>query len=65
MTMFKVFKDEKAPELLKYNYKYLIFVDSFEEFDVYSTDSPNVPEDRVITEEELEKLRKEREEGVM
>jgi len=60
-----VFKNEKAPELLKYNYKYLVFVDSFEEFDVYNTDSPNVPEDRIITEEELEKLRKEREEGVM
>ena len=60
-----MFKNEKAPELLKYNYKYLVFVDSFEEFDVYNTDSPNVPEDRIITEEELEKLRKEREEGVM
>jgi len=65
LTLFKVFKNEKAPELLKYNYKYLVFVDSFEEFDVYNTDSPNVPEDRVITEEELEKLRKEREEEVM
>ena len=63
--MFKVFKNEKAPELVKYNYKYLVFVDSFEEFDVYSTDSPDVPSDRIITEEELEKLRKEREEGVM
>ncbi len=63
--MFKVFKNEKAPELLKYNYKYLVKVDSFEEFDVYASDSPNVPDDRIITEEELEKLRKEREEGVM
>ena len=63
--MFKVFKGEKAPELLKYNYKYLVFVDSFEDFDIYNTDSPNVPDDRIITEEELEKLRKEREEEVM
>jgi len=60
-----VFKNEKAPELVKYNYKYLVFVDSFEEFDVYSTDSPDVPSDRIITEEELEKLRKEREKEVM
>ena len=60
-----MFKNEKAPELVKYNYKYLVFVDSFEEFDVYSTDSPDVPSDRIITEEELEKLRKEREKEVM
>jgi len=60
-----VFKNEKAPELLKYNYKYLVFVDSFEDFDIYNTDSPNVPDDRIITEEELEKLRKEREEEVI
>ena len=60
-----MFKNEKAPELLKYNYKYLVKVDSFEDFDVYNTDSPNVPDDRIITEEELEKLRKEREEEVM
>ena len=65
MTLFKVFKNEKAPELLKYNYKYLAKVDSFEEFDIYASDSPNVPDDRIITEEELEKLRKKREEGVM
>jgi len=65
MILFKVFKNEKAPELLKYNYKYLVKVDSFEEFDVYASDSSNVPDDRIITEEELEKLRKEREEGVM
>jgi len=65
MTLFKVFKGEKAPELLKYNYKYLVFVDSFEEFDVYASDSPSIPEDRIITEEELEKLRKERGEEVM
>ena len=60
-----MFKGEKAPELLKYNYKYLVFVDSFEDFDIYNTDSPNVPDDRIITEEELEKLRKEREEEVI
>ena len=64
MTLFKVFKGENVSELLKFNYKYLVKVDSFEEFDVYNSDSPNIPEDRVITEEELEKLRSEREEVV-
>ena len=61
MTLFKVFKGENAGKLLKFNYKYLVKVDSFEEFDVYNSGSSNIPEDRVITEEELEKLRSERE----
>ena len=61
MRTFKVFKGEKANELLKYSYKWLRRVDSFDEFEVWATDSQNVPSDRIITEKELEQLRKQRE----
>jgi hypothetical protein len=60
VVLFKVFKGEKAPEVLNYKYTWLRKVDTFEEFEVWATDG-EPPEDRIITEEELEQLRSERE----
>lgn len=61
--MFKVMKGENAVEILKYDYKWLVKVDVFDDFEVWNTDSSKVPKDKEITEDELEKLRKEREQS--
>lgn len=59
MTMFKVNKGEKTNKLLKYRYKWLRKVAVFDDFEVWDSDSPNVPKNRTITEDELKKLMKE------
>ena len=62
--MFKVYEDkgEKASEILNYSYTWLRKVDTFDDFEIWNTDSDKVPSDRIITEDELEKLREKKEE---
>jgi len=63
--MFKAFEGENPAELLKYSYRWLRKVDTFDQFEVWASDSSNMPKDRVVSDAELEKLRQAREQAMM
>lgn len=65
MTMFKVQKGKKACEILKYDYKYLVKIAEFPDFEVWKTDSSNVSSDSVITEDELKELLEQQEQVIL